>query len=69
MTAALNPRTTAKVGAGLAIVASALVFASANLGAPPAPSGHSIVVPAPQQPTVLGRGTLPARHLPNVLAG
>ena len=69
MTAAPNPTTVAKVGAGLAIVATALVFASANLGIQPAPSGYAVVVPAPQQPTVLGRGTLPARHLPNVLAG
>jgi len=71
MTTALNPSTATavtKVGAGLAIVAAALVFASANLGIQSAPSGHAIVVPAPQQPTVLGRGSLPARQLPNALA-
>ena len=72
MTAAPNPTTAtavAKVGAGLAVVATALVFASANLGIQPAPSGYAVVVPAPQQSTVLGRGSLPVRHLPNELAG
>jgi len=73
-TKAVRPRTFrtslafAKVGAGLAVVTAALGFAAFNLGAQPTPADHAVVIPAPQQHTVLGRGTLPALHLPVALA-
>ena len=53
-----------KVGAGVAIASAALGVATSSLGAPPTPAGHVIVAPAPEQHTVLGRGSLPALQLP-----
>jgi hypothetical protein len=73
-TKAVRPRTfrtslgVAKVGAGLAIVTAALGFGAFSLGAQPIPADHAVVIPAPPQHTVLGRGTLPALHLPVALA-
>ena len=73
-TKAVRPRTfrtslaITKVGAALAIVTAALGFAAFNLGAQPIPEDHAVVIPAPQQHTVLGRGSLPALHLPVALA-
>jgi hypothetical protein len=59
----------AKVVAALAIAATSLGFAALTLGVHPVPAGHAVVTPAPHQHTVLGRGSLPALHLPGAVDG
>jgi hypothetical protein len=59
----------AKLGAALAVVATALGFAAFNLGAEPIHAGHAFVTPVPHHQTVLGHGHLPALHLPVAAGG
>jgi hypothetical protein len=74
-TKAVLPRTMrtsvaiAKLGAAVAVAATALGFAAFNLGAEPIPAGHAVVTPAPHHKTVLGHGHLPALHLPVAAGG
>jgi len=58
-----------KLGAAVAVAATALGFAAFNLGAEPIPAGHAVVTPAPHHQTVLGHGHLPALHLPVAAGG
>jgi hypothetical protein len=55
--------TLATIGVGIAAAAAALGFGALTLGVQPAPAAHTVVMPAPHQPAVIGTERLHAPHL------